>query len=724
MARNSNKFRGFAFPRLPNFKLSPQLPLKIVFTVPFVLQTVGIAAVVGYLSYQNGQTSINKLAKDLQQEVDRRISNRLDAYLSIPPQINNINLDAYELNRLDFLDFQSTGKYFWRQLQIFNVSFINFATLKGEYIGAGDFGDGVRIEEVPLGTQAKSYQYTVDARGNRGRLFSKQAYNPLNEAWFANTLKARQPIWSDIYNWDGYPEIMSISANYPVYKNRNLVGVLGVDLKLSTINDFLGQLKIGKSGKAFIMERSGLLVASSVKEPPFLMVNGKAERLPAIRSRDGDIQKTAASLQRLLGNFNTLQQTYHSIIEIDGDRKYVQISPWRDKLGLDWLVVIAIPKSDFMAEIDANNQRTILLSAIAVFIAVALGIFTARWIATPILRLSEASQVLARSARSRSMGDTLDGAPATSNIRELTALSQSFHQMGQQLQVAFAELEAANRDLEEKVAERTSDLKEANAQIEELNAQLRADNSRMSAEIDIARRLQQMMLPNIEELASLNRLEVACFMEPAQEVGGDYYDVIEDDRGISIGIGDVTGHGLESGVLAIMAQTAVRTLLAAEGTDPAKYLNILNQVLYENARKLSSGKNMTFGLFHYRDGKLQICGQHEEVLVFRASGEVERIDTWELGMPLGMLPDIKDFVGNLQIDLEVGDGVVLYSDGIPEAEGAGRSLYGMERLIATVRQHWAKSAKEIQQLVIEDVRSHIGNLPIYDDITLVVLKQT
>jgi phosphoserine phosphatase RsbU/P len=717
----------------PALQVFRKLPLRMVLIVPFVLQTFGIAALVGYLSYQNGQKSVNTLVQNLQVEEQARIRNQLDSYFATPRQLNQMNTEAFQSGQLDLLNFKTAGKNFLQQLRVFNVSFVNFATLNGEYIGAGDFGDGKpRIEEVPLKTRGKSYQYSTDAQGNRVGLFSTQAYDPNKEAWFSNALKSRRPLWSDIYNWDEFPQIMSISASYPVYdRDSKLFGVLGVDLKLSTISDFLSQINIGKSGKIFILERSGFLVASSVKEAPFLMENGKAQRLPALKSKDLDIRHTTELLQKSLGNFESLQGEHRLNLNIDGQNKYVQIAPWRDKLGLNWLVVMVIPESDFMAQIQANTQRTALLSILALVLAAGLGILTARWIAKPVLRLSRASQAFAHAAQQRFMGDTLDRPVVKSSIQELETLSQSFYQMGKQLQQSFVALEAANQELEERVAQRTQDLQQANLKITQLNDQLQTDNLRMGAELNVTRRLQQMMLPKAEEFEHLYNLDIACFMEAAQEVGGDYYDVIpgvstgspEENGSLTIGIGDVTGHGLESGVLMIMAQTAVRTLLAVGEQDSAKFLNALNQVLYENAQRLSPGKNMTFSLLKYQDRQLQISGQHEDVLVFRGDGTVEQIETLELGMPLGLMQNIQDLLGQTQIQLSPGDGIVLYTDGIPEAEGTDHALYGLDRMIALVRQNWTLSAQDIQQRVIEDVRSHIGNCPVYDDITLVILKQ-
>ncbi|HBB34401.1 MAG TPA: serine/threonine-protein kinase PknK [Cyanobacteria bacterium UBA8803] len=277
--------------------------------------------------------------------------------------------------------------------------------------------------------------------------------------------------------------------------------------------------------------------------------------------------------------------------------------------------------------------------------------------------------------------------------------------------------------LEDKVAERTTQLARANEEITALNERLKQENLRMSAELEVTQQLQQMILPKESELESIQELEIAGFMEPADEVGGDYYDVLRQNGRIKIGIGDVTGHGLESGMLMLMAQTAVRTLLESNQTDPVQFLDILNRTLYGNLQRMDSYKNMTLALLDYADGVLSLSGQHEEMLVVRAGGEVERIDTVELGFPIGLEEQIVDFIASEQVHLNRGDGVVLYTDGITEAENINHEQYGLDRLAETVSRNWEKSARDIRQAVIEDVQQFIGTQKVFDDITLVVIKQ-
>ncbi|MBD1894514.1 SpoIIE family protein phosphatase [Coleofasciculus sp. FACHB-129] len=277
--------------------------------------------------------------------------------------------------------------------------------------------------------------------------------------------------------------------------------------------------------------------------------------------------------------------------------------------------------------------------------------------------------------------------------------------------------------LEQKVDERTSELAHANAEILALNERLQADNIRMSAELAVTRRLQQMLLPKQQELESLPGLEIASFMEPAEEVGGDYYDVLNYEDKVKIGIGDVTGHGLESGVLTIMVQTAVRTLLENNETDPKRFLDVLNRTIYHNVQRMSSDKNLSLSLLDYQAGTLRLTGQHEEMIVVRSGGQVERMDTVDLGFPIGLEADITNFVAQIQLQLHSGDVVVLYTDGITEAENRFKVQYGLDRLCDIVSRNCQQTVEEIKQAVIEDLRRHIGEQKIYDDITLLILKQ-
>lgn len=260
------------------------------------------------------------------------------------------------------------------------------------------------------------------------------------------------------------------------------------------------------------------------------------------------------------------------------------------------------------------------------------------------------------------------------------------------------------------------------AEIERLTNELKDENLRMGAELSVTRRLQDMLMPSPGELVAVPELDIAGFMEPAAEVGGDYYDIQQANGCVRFSIGDVTGHGLESSLVMIMAQTAVRTLLSNGETDPARLLNAVNRTIYDNTRRMGSSKNMTLSLLQYEAGVLRLSGQHEELILVRADGTVEQIDTFELGFPLGIESDIAEFVREEQLRFEPGDVAVLYTDGITEAMNPAKEQYGIERMVNVVLARRNQSAMEICQDIVADLRAWIHTQRVFDDITLLVLR--
>jgi len=256
-----------------------------------------------------------------------------------------------------------------------------------------------------------------------------------------------------------------------------------------------------------------------------------------------------------------------------------------------------------------------------------------------------------------------------------------------------------------------------------LNDRLKAENMRMISELDLTRKIQQMLLPKDREIKEIIALYIAGFMEAAEEVGDDYYDVLQHKGRAKMGRDNVTGHGWESGVLMIMVQTTVRTWLADNELEQVKILSAINSVIYDHVQRLKFDKNASLALLDYQQGMLKLTDQHEEMIVLRCNGCVERFDTIDLGFPIGLDAEIAEFFVETSVQLYSGDVVVLYTDEITEAENMDKLLYGLERLIEVIEINWQRSAAEIRDAVIKDVRSHIGEQKVFDDITLLILQQ-
>lgn len=463
-------------------ELSRQFSLRIVLTVPFVLQIVSSTALVGYFSYQNGQQAVNDLANQLMAQASDRVDQHLDSYLAIPQQINQINQAAIDLGLLDLKDLDNAGHYFWKQIQVYDVSFIGYALETGEYIGSGRWleNQGITIDEINPATSRLNYTYATDELGQRTEIVAVyEDYAPLTEPWYVNTIQAQTAQWGEIYNWDATPEYVSISADLPIYDaTQRPIGVLSVDLLLSTISDFLRQLEISPSSQVFIIERDGSIVASSDSEQPFQLVDGVARRLKVQESDNMLIRAGANYLQEQFGSFNAIQTKQASKFLVQNRSCFIQVTPWHDQYGLDWIVVTVFPERDFMAQVNQNTRNTILLCLATLLIAIQVGIWTARWITKPIFRLNRAAKAIAE-------GELIQTIQLNRHD-ELGELAQSFNNMAIQLYTSFSELQSLNaalteseqqlqhynQTLEQQVRERTQELSDALEQLQVTQADL------------------------------------------------------------------------------------------------------------------------------------------------------------------------------------------------------------------------------------------------------------
>jgi C4-dicarboxylate-specific signal transduction histidine kinase len=441
-----------------------KLHLRFILIVPFVLQIFTVVGLTGWLSLRNGQKAVENIVIQLQREIGDRIEQHLHNYLQKPYIVNQNVLDAINLGYLNPEKPRSMDRYFLQKIKLFaGVSVIQVGNEKGEFYGINNFNEeGLIISIVDRATGYNMNGYATDSQGKMTQklIVSIPNFDPRRRPWYLAVATQGKSIWSDIYAFRGSRQL-AITLGTPIYnQNHKLRGVVATDLVLLDINRFLSKLKIGESGQTFILERSGLLVASSTREHPFYST-GKSQtlqRLPAINSQNKLTKLTAKFLQERFGDFSKISGREKLTLEINGERKFLQIIPYQDKSGLDWLIVIVVPEKDFMAEINANTRTTILLCIVALGIATVLGICTSRWISLPILHLIQSAEAMSRGNLDQQVSKGV-------TIAELNTLSNAFNLMANQLNAAFA-------NLEQKVQERTTELMEANLDIQEKNQHL------------------------------------------------------------------------------------------------------------------------------------------------------------------------------------------------------------------------------------------------------------
>lgn len=442
-------------------------PLQLVLIVPFVLQIFGAVSLVGYLSFRNGQKAVSDLADQLMVRTRGTVEAHLDDYLSIPQRLSQVNADAIQMGLLNVRDRPTVGRYFWHQMQAYNVSYIGIGLKTGEGVGAARYdGKTITLDDWSAKPPKNWYSYALDDRGNRTRVLETLDWNNFEQPWYTEPVKAGKPIWSPIFTIN-YPNQVYIatSAGRPIYDaQKRLLGMVSIDVALSKLSNFLQSLEVSRAGQVFILERDGMLVANSGPAKIYRLVGDKVQRLPAVDSTDPAIQGIAKQLNQTFNGFQAITASQEMKLDWQGESHFVHVTPWRDQHGLDWLVVVSMPERAFMAQITANNRTTVLLCLAALGVATLMGVLTSRWISRSILRLNQASQAIA--------AGNLDQTLETGKIRELNTLAGSFNHMAGQLRELFMALEKSNAELEDRVDQRTAELKTTLAELQRTQAQV------------------------------------------------------------------------------------------------------------------------------------------------------------------------------------------------------------------------------------------------------------
>ncbi len=517
---------------------------------------------------------------------------------------------------------------------------------------------------------------------------------PITERqWYTGAAETGKLHYTDVTT-DIFTGEISIMCSLPVYVDGELVAVIGADMFLNDVSAAVNSLA-RKGSFVCIINHNGHVLFSPQKEGVFrVRPSGEAEDLR--KSENGEL---AAFVKKSL-----TENTDLCLIEIDGQEYYVVGSPIQN---IGWSILSVVPKSiadqpsDFMVarfnDIQgdavasfANGMKSarltffVLIGIVAV-IAIGSGVFVSTRIVKPLVAITKRVQSLGGNDLQFKMDDSFR------TRDEIQVLAESFAMLsGKTLEYI---------DQVEKVT---------------------AEKERIGAELSLATRIQADMLPNIyPAFPERDEFDIYATMDPAKEVGGDFYDFfLVDDDHLCIFIADVSGKGVPA-ALFMMASMIILANNAQMGKSPAQILHDTNLAICANNRE-EMFVTVWLGILEISTGKLTAANAgHEYPVVKRPDGSFE-IFKDKHGFVIGGMNGAK--YKEYEIEMQPGSKVFLYTDGVPEATNADKELFGMDRLLDALNAAPDEAPKETLDNVRKAVDGFVREAEQFDDLTMMCLE--
>ena len=539
--------------------------------------------------------------------------------------------------------------------------------------------DGDIITTIYLGTESGvmiSYDKYSDSGESQGN------YNFFESSWYTQAKEAETLIFTDTY-LDGYGRGETISCAAPFYDAAdNFAGVVSMDVLISDINNSVIAMDYVNGAYAFLLDTNGKVIAAP----------------EAFRDTVGNNIVTDDNA-RLHGIADQILSGKSGIAATD--QAYYAYAPIE---GIDWILGVYFPtsviteKTDDITEVISENtsdtaqsiQNSILLAItifVAGFIIIVIGVYFISKVFAD--RVVQPLQILQKDVQMISEGN-LEHRAKIIQDDEIGELANAFNNMSASLQEYIKNLSS-----------------------------VMAEKERIGAELNVATQIQADMLPSIfPAFPEREEFDIYATMQPAKEVGGDFYDffLIDDDH-LAVVIADVSGKGVPAALFMVIAKTLLKNR-AQMGDSPAKVLEVVNNQLCEN-NKAEMFVTVWFGVMQISTGKIVAANAgHEKPIIRKADGEFE-IFKDKHGFVMGGMEGMK--YKEYELEIEKGGCLFVYTDGVPEATSSDSELFGMERLVQVLNEEKDAPLPDILKSVKGSIDKFVKDAPQFDDITMLAL---
>ncbi|WP_115070279.1 ATP-binding protein [Synechococcus sp. UW179B] len=367
------------------------------------LQLILVAGSLSILGFSVGQNNVIEQKESHRTHLPViRVSERLSSKISFLTIINQLNEEAIAADPELLKDFDKLSLRFWRQLRSFPVDYINYGSEDGSFIGIEKSAEGSFFhneDSARLG-RGKMFVFSMNPIGQRLR--QEDVITGMStthqEAWYVDTVKAGKPTWSKIYAWEDQPDTFSISYNAPIFnQEEKLIGVVGVDMLINKLSNWLQEAWKDQSGLALIVEKNGDIVASS--EPKIVLVrSGDIIRRANAQELKNPIAKSLSSQffsqknGKPLIDANNLNQELVKIPDQTAQHFVLRATPWGQEFGLDWFLITGTSVDQEVSTAERNLILMIFISIAALLTALAINRRLINALLTPLGALTSASQ--------------------------------------------------------------------------------------------------------------------------------------------------------------------------------------------------------------------------------------------------------------------------------------------------------------------------------------------
>jgi adenylate cyclase len=412
-----------------------RVSLRALLVIPFALQIFWIVGVAGYVFDLKGQKAIFQLADRLMIELSDRVEEQLNDNLAVVKKLNQMSGRAIASGLLNPNDRDSLAQYFWHQQQTFPVRALSYRKANNELISTRTLNGAPVIVERVQPNLDRLETYATDEQGNRDRAIAiNERSNFASEFHdqIASPL-ARQTSWKVIPPSASPTSKMAIALHSPVFsRDRTLKGEVGVEIDTKELVRFPSTVPVAQ-GQIWVVDRSGALVASasarSTSEPEQLPPASHHRAFPALLQ----------SLKEREISLSSVQTPQQHRLSLQGQPQLVRLIPYENEYGLDWMIVLVVPESEWAGQINFNRRNTLLVCLVVFAIAIATGLLTAHRLSAPFARLTQAAKEMAK-------GDLKKTFPS-SRVRELDELAESLSGMAQHVQTSLAALRESEAEL-------------------------------------------------------------------------------------------------------------------------------------------------------------------------------------------------------------------------------------------------------------------------------------